>query len=1283
MIKFKTKANKIIILLICINFLLSPSSGLGLANADNSSLNQKIALDDALFSSILSEQKNINNFRLKEQLNDKNSIFDDSLKVFLANLSLTRNDNPKNVKIIVLFDEDTKKEDRINLIDLYFEDYQVLSNYDIIPGTYLSCNPFELIGKENLFGEISAIQKIYKSKTFKTPVIKDYSPTSDSLDNGSFSNWWLSTIGAHLVNYDGTGVKVAVIDSGIYDHPDLDIINNENFVTDEDSYNDANGHGTHVAGIIGSSGNGSSNKYQGIAPGVSLINARAGDATGSLLEGDIVDAIDWCAKKEDLGGAEADIISLSIGGGYPDASDAITSALSVAVGRGIICVASAGNSGPGYFTGSSPASGVNVIAVGATDKNDDLVSFSSWGPVYSYLGYPDVVAPGVNIISTEAKDSVISKEKRFIGDYFDFYGDADYIPLSGTSMSCPIVSGALAILKQAYPKMTPQTARIALLEGAQKLENNDNDDFLKSGAGLINISASYDFLFEKNKTNVNDIAKIFPDVLPIKPYELLSFPGDYQEFDLTVISGEKSTFNVSIPNNIEGVSLSLDKTNTSGGIDFISLGIKIENEAEPGIRNFQLNLTKGGTLYKDVNVDITLEIRMPEHLILMESYHGMNDLFPEFSYYQIGFYDAMNDIAKKDISIDYGMEYWTPNYDVDKNNSLLTEEKLAQYDLIVLQNPILPYSSLEVDNLKNYFDNGGNILFLGTRYQELCSENINHLFYTLGLDIQINDENIMDDSWLGIGASVSEQSVTEFNAPSIFDDVDKFSWYYGNSFTTSENQSIATIGGKTVAAIYNRTSLTRGNFVAFGDLHWLFDGYNSTGYSQDHEKLLNNLMEYLLPEDDISINIGLSSERTSISQFNISVHAKDQATDVPINSITLKNFINVTIENDTFSQIILMESSTNGTAINKTYNLPYPSYIPYTIRVNLTIDSKTYNKTSKILYYDETRVPNINSLSVTAENVTRRGSISLRAGLDNSTYNVTAYLAIYSGSFYNTQKTVNKTFTLTNISSTTYACTFAPSSSDPSGNAVFYVLPLNSSSNYTNPNSPRYYFPVINHDPNIVEANSTFSYGTSGNISFSDTSEGGSIYIYTVSQKENFTFNVVANESVNYEDKSKNMRVFVNFFICSVSEEGYLMLIYPKTFEVEELKYNSVNRKHEGNFTIPENTSYSSINGTRTKTIPTETDYEAGGDYIAIMYITVYDSEGGSDDFIIALSIPKEEVPLDMVSFIIIIIIIIIIIASIIGITILILKKRRSKKFGEFYAPPQKTDSTPPLNEEY
>ncbi|GAG84740.1 unnamed protein product, partial [marine sediment metagenome] len=199
---------------------------------------------------------------------------------------------------------------------------------------------------------------------------------------------------------------------------------------------------------------------------------------------------------------------------------------------GVIFVASAGNDGPGYFTGSTPASGIDVISVGATDDDNELAWFSSWGPTFGYIGYPDVSAPGVNIISTEAADSIISKEERYIGNYFDFSGDADYIPLSGTSMSAPMVSGALAILKDAYPNLTPETARIALIEGASKLSNEDDKDLVKSGAGLINISASLDYL-NSISHDYNDTAKVFPDNLPVEPFDLLRFPGERQKFNLT------------------------------------------------------------------------------------------------------------------------------------------------------------------------------------------------------------------------------------------------------------------------------------------------------------------------------------------------------------------------------------------------------------------------------------------------------------------------------------------------------------------------------------------------------------------------------------------------------------------------------------------------------------------------------------------------------------------------------------------------------------------------------
>ncbi|GAH47146.1 unnamed protein product, partial [marine sediment metagenome] len=444
----------------------------------------------------------------------------------------------------------------------------------------------------------------------------------------------------------------------------------------------------------------------------------------------------------------------------------------------------AGNSGPDYFSGGSPASGIDVISVGASDRNNHLAYFSSWGPSLSYLSYPDIIAPGVNIISTEAPESVISDRYRFIGDYFDFSADADYLPLSGTSMSCPVVAGALAILKQAYPLITPETARIALLQGARDLSDVEDVEFLKSGFGLINVSASLDYLnyLNANYSNVNDVAKIAPDELPVQPYDLLNFPGDRQLFNLTVISGKNNNYNISYPIIIDGISLSIDKPQisfTDAGVNFVALKVEIESDATPGIRNFELNITSGVRLYD--NITVSIEVRLPEYRVLLESYHGLNDWLPELSFYQMDFYDWMKELSDLNISIDYLAEFWTPNYNSNLNNSILTEERLAQYDLVVLQNPILPYSPLEIHNLKRYFDNGGNILFLGTRYQDLCVDNINELFSAINLGIQINEENVVDENWVGIGATVSTQSVTDFNNSQIFQDVNKFIWNYGTT----------------------------------------------------------------------------------------------------------------------------------------------------------------------------------------------------------------------------------------------------------------------------------------------------------------------------------------------------------------------------------------------------------------------------------------------------------------------------------------------------------------------
>ncbi|MFX1429926.1 MAG: S8 family serine peptidase, partial [Promethearchaeota archaeon] len=1228
-----------------ISYFVIPFTGIHINYSNNYKQTEIGTINIESLPSSLNSESNIKFFNLEFNSKSDYSKYDKDLNEYLENLTLDQNDNLNHIQIVVLFEDYVSKEERIEILDSVFSDYKFVRNYDIIPATYIKINPNQLMTNNRLINGITSIKKIYTSKLYQNPYILDENLPVSTLSPIDYSNWWLSAVGAEDLPYDGSGVKVAVIDTGIFNHPDLNIINNSNFVTNESqlNYYDDIGHGTHVGGIIAGNGGVSSGEYRGIAPGALLINARAGNLTG-LSDVDIVSAIEWSSSPTSAGGAGADIISMSFGGGYPIISDIITQAISTAKDLyGVIFVSSAGNSGPEYFSGSTPASGIDVIAVGATDRNDKLASFSSWGPSFKYLGYPDVVAPGVNIISTEAPNSVISDELRYLGDYFDFPGDADYIPLSGTSMSCPIVAGALAILLDAYPNITPETARIALIEGARKLANENEDDLLKSGAGLINISASLDYLNYLNDTisNINDIVKLYPDKLPVKPYDLLHFPGDHQKFNLTVLSGKNNTFDVEIPNNIQGITISSDKTTiifSESGISFLELEFEVNQDALPGKKSFQINLTNAGEVYD--SIDVVLDIRLPEYKILMESYHGLNDWFPEISrFYQIGFYEAMEDLSDLNISIDYEMEYWTPDYNKDINNSILTEERLAQYDIIFLQNPILPYSTLEIDNLKEYFENGGNLFFLGTRYQNLAMDNINYLFAELGIDIQINEENVMNDNWLGIELSVSSQNVSDFNNPKLFNGVNDIFWQYGNSFTVSGNaESVATINNKTVVALYNGTTLGKGNLVAFGDLHWIYYNYLSTSHNQDHFNFLNNLMEFFLQEEQASININLKRDRVSDSKIDLSIYLKDQNSESPITPLDYTS-LEVYINNTSFSESLELNTSLsdNGIYFNNSYDLPFMSYTPYNIRVNLTIGSNSYIKSSRILYFDRSKIPPIINLLSSDLNITRApgDSTDLVAEMDNSTYgNIEGYLSLFSYSLYNSKQSVNRTLIFNHQGSNNYSVNFDPDTSDPSGFGIYYIVPKNA--NYSNPNSPRDVFQIINNPPEILEDSSSFNLAGYTNIYFDETESDEGSYVYAATQGDRFNFAVDAKDSVNYEDSNSSMRVFVNLFICSVTVDSYIVLIFPQSIVVSELSYELISGKYEGSFIIPDTIRYSTISGT--KSIPTAAsfDFNTNEGYLGVLYIRVYDSEGEYDEFIIVLVISGRPVDLSLIIIIVI-----------------------------------------------
>ncbi|MHA1499466.1 MAG: S8 family serine peptidase, partial [Promethearchaeota archaeon] len=323
-------------------------------SSDNSDLenNEKYYINpelNSILTSIYSVDDLVNpGLNIIDDQFDENSIFDTDLRQLLSNIS---NSKSQKVKIIVIFKEDIDKDHRINIIKSVFEEYEILGNYDIISGTYLRLSVEELAKKESILSTFDSIKKIHKSQMYDYPYINSEInsdlPETSSLSKNSYPNWWIPAIGAENLAYDGTGVRVAVIDTGIFNHPDLNIVMNRSFISGENPLHniDDYGHGTHIAGLIGSDGSASSGEYRGVAPGVSLISARAGNFS-VFEEGDIINAIDWSVKDQGSGGAGADIISMSFGWGLPDANDPMTLAMSGIVNNSVILVVSAGNGGP-------------------------------------------------------------------------------------------------------------------------------------------------------------------------------------------------------------------------------------------------------------------------------------------------------------------------------------------------------------------------------------------------------------------------------------------------------------------------------------------------------------------------------------------------------------------------------------------------------------------------------------------------------------------------------------------------------------------------------------------------------------------------------------------------------------------------------------------------------------------------------------------------------------------------------------------------------------------------
>ena len=462
---------------------------------------------------------------------------------------------------------------------------------------------------------------------------------------------------------EGKGINVAVIDSGIdKNHPDLigKVIAEKNFLANEISADDLLGHGTMIAGIIAGSGASSDGKYKGIAPGASLINVKVIDQNGDGKVSDIIAGIEWAIYNG------ADVLSLSLGGiNLGETNPPITMAADNAADMGaVVCVAAGnrnrtesssqlvgaspsqlqdrspielsqagGSSGkdvyflfvpivfalpPGLI--DSPGDGVNVITLGSTDAVGHMASFSGSGPTRDDRIKPDVVAPGMDIISTIPA-----------GLKGPVYVDVYYARESGTSLSTPIAAGLAALLLQEREELTPAGVKGAMTRGATKLNNTHGVAYeaYYQGTGLLDAFHSYQLLEEME----NEISGVMPDqwspgrwaYLPSgegvyvgldtgadrpqkKIYALAPGDRDWNTRFVFFSNQEREGLSASVKGELsDWISLqALPERISSNGQQVFAASIEVPENADPGEYSGSIDITDSGKAVLSIPVGLTV-----------------------------------------------------------------------------------------------------------------------------------------------------------------------------------------------------------------------------------------------------------------------------------------------------------------------------------------------------------------------------------------------------------------------------------------------------------------------------------------------------------------------------------------------------------------------------------------------------------------------------------------------------------------------------------------------------
>ena len=253
--------------------------------------------------------------------------------------------------------------------------------------------------------------------------------------------------------YTGKGIGVCILDTGIYEHIDFTgrIWTFYDFLDFKRRPYDDNGHGTHVAGLVAGDGTASMGKYRGAAPGCGIIALKVLDHYGTGSQDDVLRALRWI--RENRQQYRIRVVNISVGTTCNSKRNhtRLLESVEQLWDEGVVVVTAAGNQGPRPGSITAPGSSKKVITVGSSDLLEGRSAISGRGPTAECVCKPDIVAPGNKIMSC-----VPGKPYS-------------YGVKSGTSMSTPLVTGAIACALEKNPALTNTDIKTMLMNSAEDM----------------------------------------------------------------------------------------------------------------------------------------------------------------------------------------------------------------------------------------------------------------------------------------------------------------------------------------------------------------------------------------------------------------------------------------------------------------------------------------------------------------------------------------------------------------------------------------------------------------------------------------------------------------------------------------------------------------------------------------------------------------------------------------------------------------------------------------------